>query len=101
MNQIHEYFNPPPPPSHKAKPTSARCFRPTVKPPLYQAPTKQSHHKLDSSFLSSFQIVWPSVISLGSQKPVRTSDYDLPHLQSHSNADTLNYNASNQKLTEK
>jgi hypothetical protein len=76
-------------------------FRPTVKSPSNQASTKQSHHTLDSSFLPSFQIVWPNVSSLDSLRPISTNDYDVPALQSHSNAGSLTQNASKQKLIEK
>jgi hypothetical protein len=35
-----------------------------------------------------------------SDQPISTDDYDVPGLQSHSNADTLDQDVSKQKLTE-
>jgi hypothetical protein len=45
--------------------------------------------------------VLPNFRSLGSVQSASTNRFGMPGLQSHSNTDSLNYNASKQQITEK
>jgi hypothetical protein len=108
----------------------SRCFRPTVKPLSNQASTKQNHHILILDFHRGMNIgffvsgvctvqkkkrflifvtvpfclvlkLWGPTSAVLAHYVPQAPVIDVTGLQSHSNADTLNRNASKQKLTEK